>query len=378
MADIRTAQGGADPSKRLVIVIVDPSPGFKMIPQPQGAPPSIEQNVALAFREDRSPVVFRPPFVLRHRHVQSILPSWPGGLARVRRRAAAMLEAAEASILDCGDGVRLQGWFSGQRGLPRGIVLMLHGWEGSAESSYVLSSAAALHAAGFAILRLNFRDHGGTQALNPGLFNSCLLDEVVGAVRAMHKAFAFEPCFIVGFSLGGNFALRIARRADSAGLSLRRVVAVCPVLRPHSTMHALEQGLFVYRAHFLRRWRASLRAKAQCFPELYDFGDLALHRTLTATTAHCVENYSAFADLDSYLEGYAITGSVLEGLRVPSHVILAEDDPIIPIGDVALLAKPAALSITRSRHGGHCGFVADFALNRWLDEQLVSELAASL
>ena len=66
---------------------------------------------------------------------------------------------------------------------PVGAVVMLHGWEGDANALYMLSLARRLLARGFEILRLNLRDHGGTQQLNPGLFHSCLLPEVIGAVR---------------------------------------------------------------------------------------------------------------------------------------------------------------------------------------------------
>ena len=60
------------------------------------------------------------------------------------------------------------------------------------------------------MFRLNFRDHGDTHHLNRDLFHSCRIDEVVGAVRAVRRAFATDPVAVAGFSLGGNFALRVA------------------------------------------------------------------------------------------------------------------------------------------------------------------------
>ena len=116
------------------------------------------------------------------------------------------------------------------------------------------------------MFRLNFRDHGETFALNRDLFHSCRIDEVVGALAAITARHPAARTFVVGHSLGGNFALRAAARAPAAGIPLTKVVAVCPVLRPASTMRALEDGLWVYRQYFLRRWRRSLLAKAACFP----------------------------------------------------------------------------------------------------------------
>lgn len=321
---------------------------------------------------------FEPPRGLRHRHVQSLLAGWPLRQRWLRRRSAGLLAASRAEIVACGDGVRLLGYFSGRPRESKGLAILLHGWEGSAEASYVLSVGGLLYDAGFAVFRLNFRDHGDTYALNRELFHSCRIEEVVGAVAEIAARHPSERLFIVGHSLGGNFALRVAARAPAAGIAVTKVVAVCPVLRPSSTMRALEEGLWVYRRYFLRRWRRSLSAKAACFPELYDFGDLRRFRTLTATTEFFATRYAGFPDLDSYLNGYAITGEALAKLAVPAKVIAAADDPVIPIADLADLAASPALSIEVLAHGGHCAFIEDYRLRSWVDRAVLAELEAAV
>ncbi len=285
-----------------------------------------------------------------------------------------MLAASRDEIVECGDGVRLLGHYSAQPATSRGLAVLLHGWEGSASASYVLSVGGRLYDAGFNVFRLNFRDHGDTFKLNRELFHSCRIDEVVGALQAITGTRAAERTFLVGHSLGGNFALRAAVRAPAAGIPLTRVVAICPVLRPHSTMRALEQGLWVYREYFLRRWRRSLSAKAACFPELYDFGDLRRFPTLTSTTEFFVTRYAGFPDLDSYLNGYAITGDALSRLEVPARLIAAADDPVIPVEDLADLAITSALSVSVFPQGGHCAFLEDYRLRSWLDDAVLAEV----
>jgi predicted alpha/beta-fold hydrolase len=321
---------------------------------------------------------FNPPVGLRHRHVQSLLAGWPLRHRWLRHRATALLAAAVDEIVDCGAGVRLLGHFSGHPDGSKGLAILLHGWEGSANASYVLSAGASLYEAGFDVFRLNFRDHGGTFALNRDLFHSCRIDEVVGAVARIAVRHAAPRVFLVGHSLGGNFALRVAARAPAAGIGLNKVVAVCPVLRPASTMRALEEGLWVYREYFLRRWRRSLLAKAVCFPDLYDFGNLRQLPTLTATTEYFATRYASFPDLDSYLNGYAITGDVLASLSVPARLIAAADDPVIPVEDLANLAVTPALKIDVFPHGGHCAFLDDYRLRSWLDGAVVAELERAL
>jgi predicted alpha/beta-fold hydrolase len=321
--------------------------------------------------------LFRPPLALGNSHAQSLLAAWSVRRRIVRRRAAPLLAAARAELIECPGDVRLLGYYSAPQKPARGLVIMLHGWEGSAEANYVLSVGSALYAAGFAVFRLNFRDHGATHELNPELFHSCRIDEVVDATKRIIEAHGEPRTFLVGHSLGGNFALRVAVRSRAANLSLARVVAICPVLRPHSTMRALEEGFWVYRRYFLQRWRASLRAKAASFPNLYDFGDLRRFPTLTATTDFFVRKYTDFPDLDAYLNGYAITGAALAGLTVPTRLIAAADDPVIPIGDLDDVAKTRALEISVLPRGGHCGFLESYSLRSWLDRAVVAELSAA-
>jgi predicted alpha/beta-fold hydrolase len=83
-----------------------------------------------------------------------------------------------------------------------------------------------------------------------------------------------------------------------------------------------------------------------------------------------VERYSEFPSLDAYLSGYAIVGDALAALAVPSHVILAEDDPIIPVHDLKELARNPYLDVTTLPHGGHCGFMDSFNRESWADRQV--------
>ena len=317
---------------------------------------------------------FSPPALLGNRHVQSMISQVPWRRGRILGAARELLGQAREEILDCGDGVRLQGFMSRAQGNQRGLVMLLHGWEGSADSSYILSAGSTLLAAGFSVFRLNLRDHGDTKALNEGLFHSCRIDEVVSAVRAVRQKYESPFFALVGQSLGGNFALRVAARAGVSGFSLDRVIAICPVLRPHSTMRALDEGSWIYRRYFLSRWRQSLTEKAAAFPHLYRFGDLRRFRTLTETTGFFVERYTEFGSLDDYLTGYAITGGVLTELDVPSRIILAVDDPMIPIADLDNVAASKALEVTLARRGGHCGFVDRAFGSTWIDREIVQDL----
>src|SRR5690349_15221467 len=144
--------------------------------------------------------MFQPPFWLRNAHLQSVL---PGVLLhpRATRRAAPLLRASRQHILDCGDGVRLMGWHASAGPVPsEHLVVLLHGWEGSSESTYVLGLGQALFEQGFDVFRLNLRDHGPTHHLNRDLFHSCRLSDVVGAVKRLQTMFPAHTLSLAGFS----------------------------------------------------------------------------------------------------------------------------------------------------------------------------------
>src|SRR5699024_10672412 len=105
----------------------------------------VRMDEAVAPRQAASAPGFAPPRWLRNAHLQSVLGTSPWR----RRRGALALEATGARttehVVDGGDGVRLQGLHSAMPGAPsRGLALLLHGWEGSSESSYMCLTAAHL------------------------------------------------------------------------------------------------------------------------------------------------------------------------------------------------------------------------------------------
>lgn len=317
---------------------------------------------------------------MRNPHVQSILVSLPFRRPSVERRAAPLLAVSQEHLLDCGDGVRLQAFFSeparAGRSEAQRTAVLLHGWEGSSDALYILSLAQALFDSGFNVVRLNLRDHGSTHHLNRDLFHSCLLPEVVGAVQRIQQMLPGKPLHLAGFSLGGNFMLRVAAQAERARLDIARVVAVSPVLDPSETLQAIEHGFTVYHRYFIKKWGRSLLKKQEAWPSVYDFAELLRLSSLRHMTEELVRRFTTFASLEDYLNGYSITGDKLASLKVPASVITALDDPIIPARGLERLARTPALSITVTRHGGHCGFFDRLGSPAWLERKIVAELMA--
>jgi len=325
-------------------------------------------------------MTFEPRWPLRHANVQSALASfkprnWP-------KRGHRMARTAQQHVLDCGDGVRLMGLHSPQPRQthsgpgpaghpPKGLAVLIHGWEGSHDSVYLFSLACTLYDAGYNVFRLNLRDHGGTHALNEELFHSARIREVLGAVKAIERLDPTRPLFVVGFSLGGNFALRVGLRGGELGVHPDLAIGVCPAINPGATLHALDTGPKLFHKYFIEKWRRTLRAKAEAWPQRYDFSEQMAMDNFVAITAAFVERYTEYGALDKYLAAYTLTPEILGAAKAPLAIITAQDDPVVPFKDFHGMTDRPGLRFLAPKYGGHCGFVENFRLRSWAERRVL-------
>ncbi len=279
-----------------------------------------------------------------------------------------MVQASQEWMLCTPEGVRLQAYCSTPAHSCGRTAVVLHGWEGSADSHYILSLGARLFAAGVEVIRLNLRDHGQTHHLNREVFHSCRLPEVQQAIAQICERRPNAQRWLVGFSLGGNFMLRVAASTTEPSVAVSGVVAVSPVLHPDSAMLAMEQGWQVYQRYFVHKWRRSLKRKQALWPGLLDLDQAFGVKSLRAMTEVLVSQHTHFPTMNDYLEGYAITGERLATLQAPASILIAEDDPIIPKQDLARLAPHPQLRVTQLAHGGHLGFFERPGEASWADD----------
>lgn len=327
---------------------------------------------------DRQNDTFRP-FVpapwIRNPHFQSVF-------ASLKIRAVGkneMVERAREFILDGGNGVRLLAYHSYHaEGLAKAMVVLLHGWEGSSDSTYILRTGRFLYRRGYDILRLNLRDHGDSHHLNEGMFNGTLVDETVTAVKNASFLSPGLPRFIVGFSLGGNFALRMARSRNGIPVeNLRCAICISPLVDPHRSTLIID-SLPLYRHYFLRKWKRSIRRKQELFPHIYQMDDLLRLKSTMEISDLLIRRYSDFKDLHDYFSRYTLQRENLRDLAVPTIILASEDDPVIPVDDVRSLAGIPRLQQSIQRWGGHCGFIESLAGKSWYEEVVYGIIEKSL
>jgi predicted alpha/beta-fold hydrolase len=320
---------------------------------------------------------FRPLWLIANHQIQSILASKSPRRKLWLKRGSRMEAVSTEHIIDAGDGARLTGRYSRQaEGItPRGLCVLIHGWEGHHDSSYLYGMACQVFATGWNVFRLNLRDHAGTHALNEALFHSARMDEVLNTIRAVQAFDGSAPLVVIGFSLGGNFSLRVGLQGPAAGIVPALSIGISPSIDPGATLRAIDQGPIIFRRYFLQKWRQTLQAKQAAWPGRYDFSIYDRLDNFVDTTRQFVSDHTEFASLEDYLDVYTLTPEMLMASPSPLAIITAQDDTVIPIADFrGLQAKGSMLAYDAPAHGGHCGFVENLALDSWAERRVLALL----
>jgi len=195
---------------------------------------------------------------------------------------------------------------------------------------------------------------------------------VVCSLRDLQDRLEARNWFLAGYSLGGNFSMRVGLNAPTAGLDIQHIVAVCPVINPANAMIAMEQGVRFYERYFERKWSRSLRTKKMAFPDLYGEENWHNIRGLRERTHYLATRHAGFESAEEYFQGYSIADNRLEPLAVPSTILTSADDPVVPVTDFRHLPDNPFLELVISKYGGHCGFLKNWKLES-MAEDLITE-----
>jgi len=314
---------------------------------------------------------FKPSVFLRNPHFQSIMAS-----SRLRLPwRNLMAKNAREMIINISSGSKLLSFFSSHPE-SKGLIIFLHGWEGSSSSAYVLASGDYFYRLGFSVCRLNLRDHGDSHHLNEGLFHGALLEETFEAIERLADFSNGRPVYLIGFSLGGNYALRVAiKNREKEIPNLKHIFAISPPLDPYKTTLAIDNGYGFYRRYFLKKWKRSLLKKQKFFPHKYDFTDMLKAQTCIELTAKMMTYFPELKTYRDYFRLYTLKNEAFQNLDMPVLIFIAEDDPVIPYEDYRLLQENGCLKISRQKFGGHCGFIDLFPARCWYNQIIADTIA---
>jgi predicted alpha/beta-fold hydrolase len=248
--------------------------------------------------------------------------------------------------------VRLSGVLHVPEG-AREVVVLVHGLGGSADSDYVRIAAAAAARSGMASLRLNLR---GADGLGEDYYHAGLTDDLTAALQCSDLA-RFERLYLLGYSLGGHVALRLAATVETPRLTA--VAAICAPLDLRRTSEIIDRRLAAapYRIYLLSALKLIYAAVAarRAVPEPVE--RVQKIRRMRDWDDRVVAPRFGFGDALDYYTRMSV-GPLLGDLRVPTLMISTLHDPMVPAETVApwLGRVPEALTVRWIDEGGHLGF----------------------
>jgi len=256
-------------------------------------------------------------------------------------------------------------------------IVMWHGMEGSTASAYMVSTAEKAFRDGFNVVRVNFRNCGGTEHLSPTLYHGGLSGDLRVVIDELIARDGLARIFIAGFSLGGNMVLKLAGEyGDNPPPEVKAVCTVSPSINMRASCDLLMRPRnWIYQQDFLRRLRWRIRVKEKLFPDLYDSNGLRRLRSIEQFDDRYIAPMFGFESTDDY---YAKASSlpVIRRIRIPTLMIHSQDDPFIPfrpLRDPSIAANPYVLLIA-PEHGGHVAFMSAKSGNEdrfWAENRLV-------
>jgi predicted alpha/beta-fold hydrolase len=286
------------------------------------------------------------------------------------RRLDERLYPVEARLFQSEPGVQVLVQIQNPRVEPVAEAVLVHGLEGSSESVYMRSMAQTLLDAGCVVHRLNLRTCGGTEFLCTTLYHAGLVTDLFAWLTELDRL-RRTPVFVVGFSLGGNVALKlVGEMGDGAARILSGVAAVStPIDLAACTRRMGEPRNRVYEWHFLRSMKRRIQVRRKILDGTVDTAQAVRAASIWEFDDRITAPAFGFRGAAHYYETQS-SGRYLDGIRVPAVLFQAIDDPFIPfeVYDHPAFERNPRVTLAALRHGGHIGFISRSRPRFWIDE----------
>ena len=254
-------------------------------------------------------------------------------------------------------------------------VVMVHGLCGCHRSPYMMRLAYKLWRRGVRAVRMNLRGCGSGFGLARQPYHSGRSADVLCVLRALQQETPQSPTTLLGFSLGGNIALKLAGELQgTAATYLKQVIAVCPPADLAACSRLLGQPANrLYEQRFMRLLRAAVGARQRRFP---DVPRVALPARLSLYTFDNIFTapLCGFQDADDYYTRCS-AAPLVPHITLPCRILFAADDPFIDATIFNTIDIPPNVQVIHTAHGGHLGFLGwpgRAGGYRWLDTVLLT------
>lgn len=285
-------------------------------------------------------------------------PWWGGDLQTLRNRfvyrASPLPGRAEAFALSLPDGDTLTGTLHHPGAVHGPLIILWHGLTGSEDSIYMLESTRHFLAQGFAVLRMNLRGAGLSEALCEDSYSGASWPDTLALLDSLGPTLTERGVFGIGYSMGGNILLN----ALAALPRQTRLIGAATVSAPIDPVSASRRLMAWRNRVYQNALLAEMKQTYLARPEADDPD----HRNAIQTAGSIWEfddritgPRNGFGGAREYYEETAGL-TKLGAIRVPLLLIHARNDPWIPAQPYLTLDPPANITVELTSSGGHVGF----------------------
>lgn len=303
-------------------------------------------------------LIFKPLPGLSSPHAQTILASFsrPG---TTPPSSPLLIPLSDGDAMFCQVSLP-KSWLETQK-----TVVMIHGLGGSCESNYMIRVARKLYESGYKVVRVNLRGCGPGKTLARLPYHGGSSGDVFSVIQNLKEQTPLSPLILLGFSLGGNIAMKLSGELGRDGLSwLQSTIAVCsPIDLKESIILLSHPTNRLYHRHYLKQLvtQAEPWTKGMRIGSLYEFDDL-----ITAPTW-------GFATVDEYYTQSSCQ-HYIQNIKNPCNLLFTADDPFVNYQQILDLPLPPDMRVFLCQNGGHMGFLGWVGSEHryfWMDQLLL-------
>jgi predicted alpha/beta-fold hydrolase len=319
---------------------------------------------------------FRPHPLLRNGHAQTLAGAYLPSGRFVERAVKRQVTLPDGDSVVLHDDLPSE-WRPGGR-----VTLLLHGLAGCHQSSYMLRIARKLVDCGVRAFRMDLRGCGAGEGLASRPYHAGRSEDARAALEYLQTLCPGSLATVVGFSLSGNTVLKLVGESpENVPINVERVAAVCPSLDLGLCARSLIGPCQrIYERHFVWLLCRQIEANRRLRPDVPALDVDRRVKTLLEFDDAYTGPVCGFGTADNY---YAINSARrhVANIRLPTLILTAQDDPLVPITSFDALVSPANVIVHLTEHGGHLGYIGRAGVDRdlrWMDWRIVDWATAQL
>ncbi len=256
------------------------------------------------------------------------------------------------------------------------LLIILPGLEGKSNSLYSRAAVRYFNKKGWDALGMNYRGCSGeANRLLNGYHMGASADVKLVTEHAVAKG--YTEIMLIGYSLGGNLALKYAgEESENLPKEVKSVVAFSAPLDIQKSDERLNEW---YNWHYLKWFMFPLNLKANRKKKQYPEA-LKNYRGffMSGNFVYFDTNFTAPANGYDNVRDYWAASTArpyLKDIKVPSLLVSALDDTFISANCYPHeeAKNNPNLFLEMPKHGGHCGFIRRFYERSWWMEERALE-----